>query len=817
MYENVGMASRTRREFLSTVPLAMGAASLAAQETPAGPDLTLRFNAPAREWSEASPLGNGRLGAMVFGGVEQERLQLNEDTLWSGFPRDWNNPDAKQHLAEIRRLVLQEADYVAADQVCKKMQGPFNQSYQPLADLGFQFALAGEVSAYSRSLNLDTAIATVRYRAGDVEFTRETFVSAVDQVIAIRLQASKPGRLTFTVSLTSPVQSATAASDDAMELLLTGKAPSNVIPNYWGGKEPVSYDEAEGRGMRFAVLLRLNNLVLSKGTVKAEDGTLRVTDADLCDILISGATGYRGFDALPDLSAAAVLSKARKYLDSASGKPWPTMREAHVKDHQRLFRRVSLQLGLGLPDPRTTPERLAAAGDHADPALLALYFQFGRYLLIASSRPGTQPANLQGIWNSQVRPPWSCNWTANINVQMNYWPVETCNLSECHQPLFDLVRGVSQNGRVTARVNYGVDGWVSHHNVDLWRQSAPVGMGNGSPTWANWPMSGPWFCAHLWEHYRFTGDAAFLREVYPVMKGAAQFCLGWLIDDGHGRLTTCPSVSTENNFLTPDGKKAEVSAGCTMDMALMRELFSNCSAAARMFGDEAFASQLLAARDKLIPYQVGHYGQLQEWSIDFAEATPGQRHMSHLYGLYPGSEITPRATPELAQAARVSLERRLANGGAYTGWSRAWAIAFWARLGDGDRAEESLTMLMKHSTGPSLFDTHPAEHGSIFQIDGNFGATAAIAEMLVQSHDGEVSLLPALPSNWTEGSVRGLRLRGNAELDLTWKSGKATAATLRSARAVTLRVRPPRGQKIQNQEVTTVTLVPSRPFTIRFS
>ncbi len=412
------------------------------------------------------------------------------------------------------------------------------------------------------------------------------------------------------------------------------------------------------------------------------------------------------------------------------------------------------------------------------------------------------------MWNPLVRPPWSSNWTANINVQMNYWLAETGNLAECHEPLFDLIEGVSQTGRRTAQTNYGAGGWVSHHNIDLWRQSAPVGnFGGGSPTWANWQMSGPWLCAHLWEHYLFSRDTAFLKRAYPLMKGSAEFCRDWLIDDRQGHLTTCPSFSTENDFITPDGQKAETSAGCTMDMALISEVFENCIQAAEILDVDAdFRKELAASRARLLPYRIGKHGQMQEWSEDFEEPTPGQRHMSHMYPLYPGSQITPRRTPDLARAAAVSLERRLKAGGAYTGWSRAWAINFWARLEAGDRAHESLVMLLLHSTGPNLFDTHPAGNSWIFQIDGNFGGAAAIAEMLLQSHDGTIHFLPALPGAWPQGRVTGLRARGGVEADIEWRGGRASSAILRTSFNDAYRLRPPKGQVIQEIRSAAFTL-----------
>jgi alpha-L-fucosidase 2 len=498
-------------------------------------------------------------------------------------------------------------------------------------------------------------------------------------------------------------------------------------------------------------------------------------------------------------------------MDAAAVKTFDELQARQAADHQRLFRRVSLRLGPKADVAgRSTDKRLSEVGNALDPSLLALYFQYGRYLLISSSRPGTQPANLQGIWNGSVTPPWSSNWTANINVQMNYWPAEPCNLPECAEPLFDLIAGLSDTGRRAAQETYNLPAWVSHHNVDLWRAANPVGEGVGQPTWANWNMSGPWLCQHLFEHYLFTGDEEFLRShAYPLMRGAAEFCLAWLFDDGKGRLTTCPSESTENNFIAPDGKPAMTSAGCTMDMTLIRELFANCVHASEVLKtDLEFAGKLAAASKRLIPFQIGRYGQLQEWSVDFEEATPGQRHMSHMYGLYPGNQITPSATPDLAKAARVSLERRLANGGAYTGWSRAWAINFWARLEDGDAAWDSLSMLMQHSTNLNLFDTHPAREGPIFQIDGNFGAIAAIAEMLLQSHSGVIDFHPALPSVWSEGEVTGLRARGGLTVGMRWERGKLAEASLEPSFNRTFVIGVPGRQRIAEITSSRVGAVP---------
>jgi alpha-L-fucosidase 2 len=732
---------------------------------------------------------------MVFGGVEREQLALNEDTLWSGYPTDGDNPGARDVLPEVRRLILEQRRYVEAGKATRKMQGPFGESYEPLGDLLLHFPGHAGAVGYCRELDLDSAVATVSYRVGDVEYSRAVFASFPDQTLVVRLTADRPGALTFTAALTSPHPSQVESRDG--DLALAGKAPAHAAPIYRKVANPLVYDDAEGKGMRFEARLRV---IADGGRVEVGPRGIEVRGADAATLLLAAATGFRGYDRLPDGTRDEIGLRNVETLGAAGTKPFEALRSAHVADHQSLFRRTSLDLGAGRND-LPTDKRLRRVASEPDPGLVGLYFQYGRYLLIASSRQGSQAANLQGIWNDQVRPPWSSNYTININAQMNYWPAEVANLPELAEPLYRLIAELAERGAETAATNYGCRGWVAHHNTDVWRTSAPVGaFGEGNPCWAMWPMSAPWLCQHLWDHFAYSGDLVFLRErAYPLMRSAAEFLLDWLVEDGEGRLVTCPSTSPENTFSTKDGGKASVSAASAMDLMLARDLLASCVEASALLGvDAELRATLQDALRRLYPLQVGQYGQLQEWWEDFAEPEPGHRHISHLWGLFPGRQISRTRTPELAAAARCSLERRLAHGGGHTGWSAAWIVLFWARLRAPGPAHAMLTQLLIKSSLPNLFDSHPFDTplGFVFQIDGNFGGTAAIAELLLQSHEGEIDLLPALPADWRSGSFQGLRARGSVEVDLEWEGGQATACRLRPARAGKVKVRMPEGQRL---------------------
>lgn len=743
--------------------------------------LSLWYLQPAREWVEALPVGNGRLGGMVFGRVNEELIQLNEDTLWSGRPRDTNNYDAIKYLDEVRHLVF-AGEYIKAQKIVEeKMCGPYNESYLPLGNLRLSFPGGADATDYVRELDLTTAIARTSYVREDVSYTREVFCSAVDDVLVIRLSCDRAGALNFTALLDSLLRFSTKVIDESC-LALFGEAPTHVEPNYLDSDNPIVYGEdPETAGMSFGVYLRA---IAEGGSVTVDEEGLRISNADAVTLLLAAATSYNGFDRDPSFEGKDPAAICEKHIKESANRAYEQIMDEHIADYQRLFDRVELKLGnVDVPDLPTDLRLEAVKGGADDPQLVSVLFQYGRYLLISSSRPGTQPANLQGIWNEELRPPWSSNWTMNINAEMNYWPAETCNLAECHDPLFDLIDDLRVTGSKTARVQFGCRGWVANHNTDIWRPATPV---SGWAGYAFWPMAGAWLCQHLWEHYAFSGDREFLaNRAYPVMKDAALFCLDWLVEDEEGNLGTCPSTSPENRFLTPCGEEACISFSSTMDMAIMKDLFMHCIESSRILGiDTDFRTQLEDTYECLLPYRIGRHGQLMEWSCDFEEGEPGHRHISHLFGLHPANQIQLRAYPELAEASRRTLTHRLEHGGGHTGWSCAWIINCWARLEDAEAAYDYVMTLLRKSTYPNLFDAHPP-----FQIDGNFGGTAGIAEMLLQSHAEEISLLPALPKAWACGYVRGLRARGGFELDIRWKDGMLSQARFRATLDSTCRIR----------------------------
>ncbi len=730
-------------------------------------DMVLWYRQPATEWLQAMPLGNGMIGAMVFGGAPQERIALNESSFWSGRPHDYDDTNAFQYFGQIRDLVFADKFQAAEKMANDHFWGipKAQEAYQPIGDLLLSFD-STNFTDYRRELDMETGVAKVSYRSGDALITREAFVSWPDRVLVVRISADKPGRISFAAQFGGPYLETSVASRDRLVMDGAWKGPFSAASTGMGGL----IARTKGEGLKYQAALAAQ---LDGGTSEGNGSTLNIHSANAATLVVAIATSFVNYH---DISGDPA-TRCKKVLDAIAGKKFATLYQRHVEDFGGLMNRVHLQIGDAAQNEKPTDERLEVVrGGGTDANLESLAFQFGRYLLASSSRVGGQAANLQGIWDEALLPPWGSKYTVNINLQMNYWPAEVCNLTACTPPLFALIKDLSETGAKTAKTYYHCDGWTVHHNTDLWRGTAPV----DAARYGMWPVGGAWLCLHIWEHYLFTGDEKFLRDNYPQMRGAAQFLLELLVEDPkHHWLVTPFSMSPEHTYLDQNGNTASLSPGPTMDIAQIRELFGHCIDAEKILGvDAELRVRLAATLPKLEPYRINNHGYLQEWIEDWAPGPEGH-NVSPNFPFFPGSTITLRGNPDLAAAINQWMETRQARGG----WITAWDTAVWARLERGEKVEQWLGTLMKSSLADNL------QNSRNNQSDANFGLTAAIAEALLQSHAGEISLLPALPPSWSGGSVRGLRARGGFEVDIAWREGKLTGATIRSINGGSARLR----------------------------